>query len=70
MEGITEVIIRKEPGVDLGIDDTQIIPKQMIGVLVGLDQVQEPGPKEIELDSINVENMIILPRTVQINSKV
>ena len=38
----------------------------MIQVVVGLDQVQEPIPIEIELDAINVDNMIILLRNVQI----
>ena len=38
----------------------------MIEVVVGLDQVQEPVPTETELDAVGVENMIILPRTVQI----
>ena len=38
----------------------------MIEVVVGLDQVQEPVQIEMELDAINVENMIILLRTVQI----
>ena len=31
----------------------------MIELVVGPDQVQEPVPIEIELDTINVENMII-----------
>ena len=31
----------------------------MIEVVVGLDQVQEPVPIEIESDAITVENMII-----------
>ena len=38
----------------------------MIEVVVGLDQVQEPVPIDIELDVRNVENMIILLRTVQL----
>ena len=38
----------------------------MNDILVGLDQVQEPVPIQRELDVINVENMIILPRTAQI----
>ena len=65
-EGVTEVIIMKEAGVYLGIDGTQMIPEQMIEVVVGLYPVQEPVPREIELDAINVENVNILPRTVQI----
>ena len=36
-------------------------------VVVNLDQVQELVPIEIKLDVINVENMIILLRTVQLH---
>ena len=43
-----------------------MISEEKIEALVGLDQVQEPVPIEIELDAINVGNMIILLRTVQI----
>ena len=63
-EGIIETLIMKEVGVDLGIDNIQIIPEWMIEVAVGLDHDQEPVPIEIELDAINVENMIISLRTV------
>ena len=39
-EGIIEMIIMKEVGVGLGIDNIQIIPEGMIVVVVGLDLVQ------------------------------
>ena len=51
-EGIIEMLIMKEVGVGLGIGNIQIIPEQMIEVVVGQDQVQEPLPIEIELDAI------------------
>ena len=65
-EEIVEMKIMKEIEVGLKIDDIQIIPEGMIEVVVGEDQVQEPVPIEIELDAINVGNMIILLRTVQL----
>ena len=63
MEEIIEMIIMKEVEVGPGINNTLII-KGMIEVTVGLDQVQEPVWKEIELDVINAGNMIILLKTV------
>ena len=65
-ENIIEIIIMKEAGVVLGIENIQIIPEGMIEVVVGLDRVQEPVPAEIKLDAINVGNVIILLRTVQL----
>ena len=41
IEEIIKKIIMKEVKVGLGIDNIQIIPKGMIEVIVGLDQVQE-----------------------------
>ena len=38
-ERITEMIIMKEVGVDLGIDNIQIIPEGMIEVGIGVNQV-------------------------------
>ena len=63
-EEIIEMIITKEAEVGLGIDSIQIIPEGMIEVIVGLYQVQELVPIEIELDAINVENMVILLKYV------
>ena len=65
-EGILKTLIMKEAWLGLGIDSIQIIPEQMIEVVVGLDQVQEPVPTEIELDTTNVESMIISLRTIQL----
>ena len=65
-EEIIEMIIMKEAEVDLGIDNIQIIPEGMTKLVVGLDQDQELVPIEIELHAINVGNMIILLRTVQL----
>ena len=61
-----ETRIIKEVEVGLGIDSIPIILEGMIEVMVGLDQVQELVPIEIELDAINVGNIIILLRTVQL----
>ena len=67
IEGIIEMIILEEVGVDLGADNIQIISEGMIKVVVvGLDQVLEPVLIEIELDAISVGNTIILQRTVQL----
>ena len=66
-EEIIEIIIMKEIEVGLGIDSILIIIKGMIEAKVGLDQVQKPVPTEIELDAINVENMIIFLRIVQVH---
>ena len=59
-------IITKVAEVSLGIYDIQIIPEGMRKVVVGVDQVQELVPIEKELDAINIENMIILLKIVQI----
>ena len=61
-----KMIITKEAEVDLGKDSIQIIPEGMIEVVVGLGQVQELLPIEIELDAINIGNMIILLSTIQL----
>ena len=54
-----------ERGIGLEKDSFQIIPEGMTEVVaVGLDQVQELVPIEIELDVISVESMIILQKTV------
>ena len=58
----------KEVGVGLEKDNVYIIPEGMIEA-VGLDQVQEPVSTEVELDAINVGNMIILLRTVQLQKQ-
>ena len=65
-EKIIGMIIMKEVGLGLGIDGTLIILEGMIEVIVCLDQVQEQVAKEIEVDAINVGNMIILLRMVQL----
>ena len=56
----------KEVEVGLEIDNIQIIPEGMTEVAVGLEQVQELVQIEIELDALNVGNMIILLRTLQL----
>ena len=66
-EGITETIILEEVGVGLGTANIQIMSGGMIEVVVGLDQVQELVLIEIELDVINVGDMIISLRTVQLH---
>ena len=38
----------------------------MIEAVVGLDQVTGLAPIEIEFDAINIGNMVILLRTVQL----
>ena len=50
IEEIIEAIIMKEVETGLGRDSIQIIPEGMIGLVVGLDLVQELVPTEIELD--------------------
>ena len=65
-EEMIEMIIMREVEVGLGIDNIQIIPEGMIETVVGLDQVKELAPIEIELDALNLGNMIILLRTVQL----
>ena len=61
IEEIIETIIMIEVGVGPEKDNFQIISEGMTGVVVvGVDQVQELVPIEIELDVISVENMIIL----------
>ena len=65
-EEIIEMIIMKEVEVGLGIDSIPIILEGVIEIIVGLDQVQELVPIEIELDAINVGNMISLLRIVQL----
>ena len=66
-EGIIAMIILEEVGVGLGTDNIQMISVGMIEVVVDLDQVQELVLIEIELDAINVGNMIIILRTVQLH---
>ena len=66
IEEILEMIFTKEVEVGLGIGNIQIIPEEMIEVIVGLDQVQEQALIEIGLVAINVENMIILLRIAQL----
>ena len=65
-EEIIEIIITKEVEVGLGRDNIQIIPEGMMEVVVALDLVQELVPIEIELDAVDVENMIILLKIVQL----
>ena len=48
MEEIIEMVIMKEVEVGLGIYSIQIIPKGIIEAIVGLDQVQELVPIDIE----------------------
>ena len=63
IEETIEMIIMKEVGVGLGIDNIPIIEGTKEAT-VGLDQVQEPVVIEIELDVINTGNMIILLKIV------
>ena len=65
-EEFIEMILMKEAEVDLGIDSIPIIPERMIEVVKGINQFPDLVPIEIELDAINVENMIILLRTVKL----
>ena len=65
-EEIIEMIITKEEEVGLGIENIQIIPEGMIEIMVDPDQVRKLVPIEIKLDGINVGNMIILLRIVQL----
>ena len=62
IEGIIGMIIMREVGVHLRKDNIQIIAEGMIEAVVGLVQVQEPVPIEIDLDAINVRNMIIFAK--------
>ena len=66
-KGIIEIIILEEVGVGLEKYNIQIISEGMTEIVVGLDQVQEPVLIQIGLDAINVRNMIILLRTVQLD---
>ena len=66
IEEIIEMIIMKEVEVGVGRESIQIIPEGMIEVVVGLDQVQELVPIQIELNVINVGNIIISLRIVQL----
>ena len=68
-EGIIEMITLEEEEVGLGTDNIQVILEGMTEVVVGLDQVQEPVLIGMELDAINVRYMIILLRTVQLQSR-
>ena len=65
-EEIIEMIILKEVEVGLGIEIILIMLEGMIELIVGLDQVRELVPIKIELDAINVGNMIISLRIVQL----
>ena len=47
-EEITEMVIMKEVEVGLGIGYIHIIQEGMREVIVGLDQVQDPAPIEVE----------------------
>ena len=69
IEGILEMIIMKEVKVGLGIGNIKIIPEGMKEVMVGLDQDQEQALIEIGLDAMNVENVIILLRTAQLQKQ-
>ena len=64
--GIIEMIPLEEVGVGLEIGNIQIILEGMKKAVAGLDQIQDQAPIEIELDAINVGNMIILLRNVQL----
>ena len=65
IEEIIEMIIMKEVEVGPRIDNIPIISGRMIEVTVGVDQIQELAQIEIEVDTINVEKVIILLRIVQ-----
>ena len=53
-EVIIEMIIMEKEEVGQGIDSILIIPEGMMEVIVGLDQVHELVPIEIELWAINI----------------
>ena len=61
------MIILKEIRIGLGTDNIHVILEGMIEAVVGLGQVQKLVLIEIELYAINVGNMIILPRAVQLH---
>ena len=63
IEEIIEMIIMKKAEVGLGIDNILVI-ELTTDATVGLDQVQESVPIEIELDVINAGNAIILLKIV------
>ena len=65
-ERILEMIILEEVGVCLKTDNIHTILEGIIEVVVGLDQVQELAPIDIELDAISVGNMISLLWTIQL----
>ena len=67
IEVIIEMIILEKVEVGLGKDNIQVILRGMIeAVAVGLDQVQEPVLIDWGFGVLNVGNMIISLRTVQI----
>ena len=66
-EGIIEMIILEEQGVDLGTGSILITSKGLIETVGGLDHVQELVLIEMEIDASIVENMNVLLRTVQLH---
>ena len=66
IEVIIEMITLEEVEVGLGKGDIQVILAEMIEVVIGQDQIQEPVLTETELDILSVGSMIILLRTAQI----
>ena len=67
--GIIKMTMLEEVEVGLGTDNIQVILAEMIEVVVGQDQVQEPVVIETELDALSEGNMIILLKTVQIHKQ-
>ena len=68
IEVIVEMTILEEVEIGLGKDNIQISFYRIIeAVAVGLDQFQKPALTEIGLDVLNVGNMRISLRTVQIH---
>ena len=58
-------------GVEVGLkkDNIQVLLAEMIEVIVGHDEVQEPVLIKIELDVLSVENVIILKRLSEFTNR-
>ena len=61
---IIEMTTLEEVEVGLRKNNNQVILAEIIEVIAGQDQVQEPVLIETELDVLSVGNMIILQKTV------
>ena len=66
---IIEMAVLEEIEVGVRKDNIQVILAEMIEVIVGQDQVQEPLLTETELDVLSVGNIIISLKTVWIHKQ-